>query len=212
MAFTLAISYFVSVYGTLTGRNSFALALHDRSGGTGRGSAVVAALWSEGPVAAALDLHSMAADLRELLQTHSSYPVLRSFHYQREYDALPRMLLTCWETATLLRTTVDTSDGSRPELTGSDLAELEAAATTMTTRLAGAEPDGAADPDQESLDRWRRHHRELARDLVTANVPVRPDATDQYLAARAEWDVGLSRLARQLMYDWPDELRPAPGA
>jgi hypothetical protein len=136
---------------------------------------------------------------------------LRSFHYRREYDALPRMMLTSRETATLLRTTVDPRDGSRPELTGSDLAEIEAAATTMTTRLAGAEPDGAVDPDEEQLERWRRHHGELTRDLCTAGVPVRPDATDDYLSARARWDVGLSRLARQLMYDWPDELRPAPG-
>lgn len=228
MAFTLAISYFVSVYGTLTGRNSFAMALHDRSGGTGRGSAVVRALWSEGPVAAALHLTAMAADLRELVQTHSSYPVLRSFHYQREYDALPRMLLTCWETATLLRTSVDLRDGSRPELTGSALSELEAAARTMTLRLVGDDPadpgspgasgrSGSADPcdpidpGPERLDRWRTHHAELLTELAAAGVPVRPGATDDYVSARARWDVGLGRLAEELMYDWPDELRPAPG-
>jgi hypothetical protein len=232
MAFTLAISYFVSVYGTLTGRNSFAMALHDRSGGTGRGSAVVRALWSEGPVAAALHLTAMAADLRELVQTHSSYPVLRSFHYQREYDALPRMLLTCWETATLLRTSVDVRDGSRPELTGSALSELEAAARTMTLRLVGEDPwgsrgasgpsdsahpgsfGGPGDPpglDPDRLDRWRQHHTELLTELAAAGVPVRPGATDDYVAARARWDLGLGRLAEELLYDWPDGLRPAPG-
>ena len=210
MAFTLAISYFVSVYGTLTGRNSFALALHDRSGGTGRGSAVVRALWDEGPVAAALHLATMAADLRELVQTHSSYPVLRSFHYQREYDALPRMLLTCWETATLLRTSVDVSGGCRPELTGSALAELEAAATSMTLRLVG-DPGSAPEPEPERLDRWRRHHTELLTELAAAGVPVRSGSADDYLGARARWDVGLGRLAEELLYDWPEGLRPAPG-
>jgi hypothetical protein len=212
MSFTLAISYFVSVYGMLTGRNSFAMALHDRSGGTGRGSAVVRALWAEGPVAAALHLTSMAADLRDLVQTHSSYPVLRSFHYQREYDALPRMLLTCWETASLLRTTVDLRDGCRPELTGSALAELEAAATTMTLRLAGPGHDDAPDPDPELRDRWRQHHTEFGAELAAAGVPVRPGAAEEYVTARAQWDVGLGRLAQELMYDWPDDLRPAPGA
>jgi hypothetical protein len=215
MAFTLAISYFVSVYGTLTGRNSFAMALHDRSGGTGRGSAVVRALWAEGPVAAALHLTAMAADLRELVQTHSSYPVLRSFHYQREYDALPRMLLTCWETATLLRTSVDLRDGSRPELTGSALAELEAAATTMTLRLvgvgAGSGTAGAPTVDPGRLDRWRQHHTGLVTELAAAGVPVRCGSGDDYLTARARWDVALGRLADALLYDWPDGLGPAPG-
>lgn len=212
MSFTLAISYFVSVYGTLTGRNTFAMALHDRSGGTGRGSEIVRALWAEGPVAAALHLSSMAADLRELVQTHTSYPVLRSFHYQREYDAVPRMLLTCWETATLLRTTLDLREHCRPELTGSALTELEAAATTMTLRLAGAHPGHAPEPDDARLDRWRRHHAELVTELAAAGLPVRSGAAEDYLTVRARWDVALARLAEQLLYDWPDDLRPAPQA
>lgn len=224
MVFTLAISYFISVYGTLTGRNTFAMALHDRSGGTGRGSKIVCALWHEGPVSASLHLASIAGGLRELVQTHSSYPVLRSFHYQQEYDALPRMLLTCWETATLLRTSLDvpevatTPDGSaggsrggRPELTGGALTEIEAAATTMTLRLLGTNPVENASPRPDQLVRWRRHHAEMLAELRAAGVPVRADSADDYLDARSRWDVGLARLAEQLMYEWPDELRPTPG-
>lgn len=211
MTFTLAISYFVSVYGTLTGRNSFALGLHDRSGGTGRGSVVVAALWSEGPVAAALHLTTMASELRELVQTHSSYPVLQSFHYRHEYDALPRMLLTCWETVTLLRTSIEVSHERRPELTGSALAELGAAATTMTLRLMDGAPQEPADPTPEQRAVWRRHHDELVRELAAAGVPTRGGSADDYLSARARWDPALARLAADLLYDWPQELQPAPG-
>ncbi len=212
MTFTLAISYFVSVYGTLTGRNTFARALHDRSGGTGDGSVVVQALWAEGPVAAALHLAAMAADLRTLVQTHTSYPVLRSFHYQREYDALPRMLLTCWETATLLRTSVAPSGAGRPELTGSSLAELEAAATALTQQLVGAAPADAPGPAPALLDKWRRHHGQRLSELTAAGLPVRLDSADDYLSARARWDADLTRLADTLLYTWPDSLRPAPGA
>jgi ion channel len=218
MAFTLAISYFVSVYGTLTGRNTFAMALHDRSGGTGQGSEIVRALWDEGPVAAADHLTTMASGLRGLVQTHSSYPVLRSFHYQREWDALPRILLTCWETATLLRTSIDLRDGARPELTGSAVAEIEAAASRMTTRLASGPAGGgtsevpvAGEPTAAQLDRWRAHHADLLVELAAAGVPVRPDSGADYLTARTRWDVGLARLAEELLYDWPDGLRPAPG-
>jgi hypothetical protein len=217
MAFTLAISYFISVYGTLTGRNTFAMALHDRSGGTGRGSMVVRTLWHEGPVSASLHLTSMAEGLRQLVQTHSSYPVLRSFHYQREYDALPRMLLTCWETVTLLRTSLDLASApagcarDRPELTGGALTEIEAAASTMTLRLLGTDPGDDAGPRPGQLARWRRHHAEMLAELRAGGVPVRPGSTEAYVDARSRWDVGLARLAEQLMYDWPDGLRPAPG-
>ncbi|HEU5035623.1 MAG TPA: potassium channel family protein [Nocardioides sp.] len=209
MSFTMAISYFISVYGTLTGRNAFALALHERSGGTGRGAPVVQALWDEGPVAAAINLAAMAASLRDVVQTHSSYPVLRSFHYQHEYDALPRILLTCWETVTLLRTAVDVDDRGRPELAGSALAEIEASAAVLTGRSAGlADPGPALPPDRR--EDWRRHHTETLAELTAAGVPVRADSADAYLRARAAWDMSLGRLAQELLYDWPDGLDPAP--
>ena len=211
MSFTMAISYFISVYGTLTGRNSFALALHERSGGTGRGATIVRALWQEGSVAAAVNLAAMASDLREVVQTHSSYPVLRSFHYQREYDALPRILLTCWETVTLLRTSVDACHHDRPELTGSALAEIEASATALTERLSGP-ADRQAEPEPERRESWCRHHAQMLAELTAAGVPVRDDSAEGYLSARATWDVSLARLAEELLYDWPEALRPAPHA
>ena len=211
MTFTMAISYFVSVYGTLTGRNAFALALHERSGGTGRGAAIVRALWQEGPVAAAVDLAAMASDLRGVVQTHSSYPVLRSFHYQREYDALPRILLTCWETVTLLRTSVDGCHHDRPELSGSAVAEIEASATTLTERLSGPAVR-RSEPEPERREAWCRHHAEMLAELAAAGVPVRGDSVEEYLSARSAWDVSLARLAEELLYDWPDGLRPAPHA
>lgn len=207
MSFTMAISYFISVYGNLDGRKSFALALHERTCRTGRGSMVVRALWDEGPVAAAIDLAAMATALRGIVQTHSSYPVLRSFHDQLEYDALPRILLTLWETVTLLRTSVDLRSADRPELLGSALQEIEAAATTLTGRLAGRAGEGSS---PTSAQEWRQHHADLVHELAAAGIPVRPGSVDDYVSARGNWDGALARLAETLFYDWPKSLSPKP--
>ena len=200
ISFTLVISYFVSVYTTLTARNAFALGLHQRSGGTGRGVDVVRALWHEGPTAAALHLAAVATELRRLVQTDTSYPVLRSFHYQRDYDALPQMLCTCWETVTLLRTTVATP-ASRPELHGSSVAEIAASAEEMCSRIVGA--PAAADVSTAQRDTWAREHAGAAEQLVKAGVPVREAGPDAYVAARAGWSNALDALADELLYDWP---------
>lgn len=194
MTFTLVISYFVTVYSTLTGRNSFALALHQRSGGTGRGLDLVAALWREGSVGAAAHLAEIAGELRRLIQTHGSYPVLRSFHYRHEYDALPRMLQTCWETATLLRTTVELPP-DRPELGGTSVAEIEDSLDRLCTPAA----DGCGDRPE----RWAREHTALVRELEERGVPVRRDGAATYLDARAAWDPALAALARRMHHEWP---------
>jgi hypothetical protein len=199
VSFTLVISYFVSVYTTLTGRNAFALSLHQRSGGTGRGVDVVRALWQEGSASAAVHLSEMASDLRRLVQTHNSYPVLRSFHYTHDYDALPQMLQTCWETVTLLRTTVAVP-ASRPELTGSSVDEIAASAERMCADFLHKTADRApTEPERQS---WIQQHTDLVSELRAAGVPVQgPPSTASYVTARAAWDPALNALAHELLYD-----------
>jgi hypothetical protein len=201
ISFTLVISYFVSVYTTLTARNAFALALHQRSGGTGRGVDVVRALVLEGPTAASLHLAEVAGELRRLVQTDASYPVLRSFHYRRDYDALPQILQTCWETVTLLQTTV-APDAARPELHGSSVSEMAACAEQMCARIAGAPPSDTAAPTSDH-DAWMAQHASMAADLAAAGSPVRSNAAAAYVAAREVWSPALDALAHDLLYQWP---------
>jgi hypothetical protein len=205
---TLVISYFNSVYTTLTTRNAFAMALHHRSGGTGRGDRVVVALWQEGEAMAAMHLSGMAAELRGIAQTHRAYPVLRSFHYRQDYDALPRILLTCLETSTLLRTTLD-HDAARAEgrssLAAVGAAEIDDAARAVRSQVV---PATERRPLMDQLDAWAEHHRAVVDSMAAGGVPVRTDegATAAYVAERAEWDPELAELADALLYDWPDEL------
>ena len=213
---TLVISYFNSLYTTLTSRNAFAMALHDRSGGTGRGEHIVARLWSEGETAAAGHLAEMAASLRAVTQTHRAYPVLRSFHYRQDFDALPLMLLTCLETSTLLRTTVapppDCAGSHRTALHGSAVLELHEAALAMCGQVLGEPPERPAVEEDRRL--WRAEHDRLVNHLREAGVPVCSGvgSTDAYVAERELWDAPLAALADALMYDWPQRLRVPPGA
>ena len=211
---TLVISYFISVYSALTSRNAFAMALHHRSGGTGRGDRVVAALWHEGDAGAATHLAQMAASLRDIAQTHRAYPVLRSFHYRQDCDALPRILLTCLETSTLLRTTLAVGRDAaaahgRSPLCGTSVDEIHEAARAVRSQLLPQPRRPLASGAQRRA--WAAHPQEMVAALATAGVPVRTDqaATDAYVDLRAEWDPELAELAEALLYDWPDEL-PAP--
>jgi hypothetical protein len=202
ISFTLVISYFVSVYTTLTARNAFALALHQRSGGTGRGVDVVRALWREGPTAAGLHLAEVATELRRLVETDTSYPVLRSFHHQRDYNALPQILQTCWETVTLLQTTVAVP-AARPELCGSSVEEIAASAQEMCARITSSRPAGRPTASAPQLRRWSREHACAADRLAASGAPVRPGGADAYLAARTTWGPALDALADELLYEWP---------
>ncbi|MEZ0580552.1 potassium channel family protein [Nocardioides sp. MH1] len=204
VTFTLVISYFVSVYTTLPTRNAFALSLHQLSGETGRGVEVVGALWREGPMAAAVHLTELAAGLRRLVQTHASYPVLQSFHYRNDYDALPRILQTCWESVALLKTTVEVPP-TRPELAGITLHEVENSVFAMCTRVVRARKDAAigAVPDRVAAQR----HAEVLAQLKAFGVPTRDaaNATEDYLTASAEWDPLVAGLAEHLLYPWPPQ-------
>ncbi|SFC64908.1 Ion channel [Nocardioides terrae] len=195
---TLAISYFLSVYSTLTCRNSFALSLHQRSAGTGRGVEVVRALWQEGPAGASVLLAEMATEMRRLLETHTSYPVLPTFHLGRGYDALPGILRTTWETATVLRTAVAVPE-DRPELAGTSVREIASSAEEMCARLLRRREPPAASAKQR--EQWALDYSELLDDLRAGGLPVRQEAESEYVRVRSAWDPALADLAAQLLCD-----------
>ena len=204
---TLVISYFNSVYTTLSSRHAFAMALHHRSGGTGRGDRVVAALWQEGDAAAAVHLAEMASSLRQIAQTHRAYPVLRAFHSRRDYDTLPRMLLTCLETSTLLRSSFDPDLAGEPRrtpLSGTSMVEIHEAARGVRSQLLPTAEEGSCS-EQQRRD-WVAHHAAMTTALRADGVPVRtdPEAAAAYVRLRTQWDPELAVLAQALLYDWPE--------
>lgn len=209
LTFSMVISYFLSVYPNLTSRNVFAQGLHNRTGHTGD-AAVLLARMADGEKLLVTDfMSSTAASLRQIYQTHRFYPVLRYFHDRDLHYALPRMLLTALDTATLIRTVLD------PEryvgvIRSPALAELMDAANTLLTELTGA-ARGVDPRDERDAMVWRKRAAAAADRLAAAGLRVRADTdavTEEYVAMRAAWNPQLQALAAAMLYEWED-LAPA---
>lgn len=79
----MVITYFLSVYNGVTARKTFAAALHLWTGKTADAAALIAALAADGQLGNARGyLTDIGDSLLQIQQTHSSYPVLRYFHFR----------------------------------------------------------------------------------------------------------------------------------
>lgn len=199
---TMAITYFLSVYGNLTARNASAQGLHHRTGATGDPAQLVVGLADGGDLSESKEaLSATASYLRHLCQSHSFYPVLRYFHYADVAYALPRILLLSLETATLIRSTVDPHDEGAI-LRSRSLDELFLSAEDLLARL-GGDPDGGRGPTEAQDKAWRRRYEDAVAVLRDAGIGVQPDA-DGYVRLRAGWDHRLRALAEEMGYRWED--------
>jgi hypothetical protein len=207
---TMVITYFLSVYSSLPSRNAFALELHQRTRGTDDAAVLVAVLLTDEVASVTAQLNSTSKFLRDVSQTHRSYPVLRAFHYRQDYYALPRLMLTALEAVTLIRSTLDPEEYGALLRTAA-LDEMAAAAHGLLDDLVRTEP--AAEPPPAQAERWRHRQREAARTMADNGVKVRtsPEAEADYVALRARWDTDLSRLANSMMYRWDPALTAPPG-
>ena len=208
---TMVLTYFLSTYSTLPGRNAFALKLHQLSLGTDDAATLLSVLLQDGAVGTRQHLDAAADSIREISQTHRAYPVLRHFHYQASYFALPRMMLTCLETTTLIRSAL--APDRYPELLGSSAVhQLAQSSITLTQTLVGdISSHSPASPQQDRA--WRSRYREATETLSKAGVYVRtdPGGEDDYVVQRAQWDAPVAGLADQMLHDWSTHEKAAPG-
>lgn len=201
--FSMVITYFLSVYSSLTKRNAFAQALHQRTGGTDDAAELIVRL-AEGSELPRVREHlaSTADFLRGIYQTHRFYPVLQHFHYREPFYALPRILLTSLDGATLLRTALDERRYDRI-VDSAEVREVFEAALTLVHELGPRKEE--ADAPAEDVAAWReRYARALAR-MAEVGLRVRPDpaaGADEYVAMRAEWSRPLRALAESMLYEW----------
>ncbi|HYH33102.1 MAG TPA: potassium channel family protein [Pseudonocardia sp.] len=203
--FSMVVTYFLSVYSNLPSRNAFAQGLHRRTRGTDDAAVLLASL-ADGDALPATDfLSSAAASLRQIYQSHRSYPVLRYFHYREPEYALPRMLLTALDTAALIRAVLDPQHHARL-LRSTALDEFEHAAESLLDELV---PPGDRTGRRDAGDavHWRERARVAGERLADAGLHLRPDpraAADRYADLRAGWDPRLRALAAAVLYDWDD--------
>ncbi|MGN6332280.1 MAG: potassium channel family protein [Motilibacteraceae bacterium] len=216
ITFTMVISYFLSVYSQLPRRNAFAQALHDKSGGTDDAASLITAL-AEGEDLGRLvqELTEMASFLRHTAQTHRSYPVLRSFHYRQEFYALPQVLLTCLNIATLLRSTLDEHRYAAARPSG-PADEVLAAGRDLLQELAPSRGDQSPTDETDETDEvWRQDFDEAYRRISAAGLVLRNEdcARREYAARRSDWDRPLRALGEAMLHEWREvSSRPAPAS
>lgn len=76
-SFSMVITYFLSVYSSLTGRNAFGQGLHHQAGRTGHAAILLARKADGGDLSGARrHFPSEAEFIRQTHQTHRFYPVL----------------------------------------------------------------------------------------------------------------------------------------
>lgn len=207
--FTLALTYFLSVYGAITSRRTFASTLSARTYGTGASVQLVVGLAADGDASAARErLSELAASLTHTLETHRSYPVLRYFHFREARYALPQMLLLALDAAALLANALDV-ERYRGLVRSPSLFELSAAANELLHDLA-PESHGPP-PSPAGVQEWEHHFVQAVGELRGAGLEVVRDpvaGARAYAALRGRWDGPLRALTRAMLYDW-GEIEPA---
>jgi hypothetical protein len=204
-AFTMVLTYFLSIYNALVSRKSFSATLHHRTFDTGEPVQLLVGLADDGELPQARQQLAMFAEfLTHTSETHRSYPVLRYFHFRQHRYALPRVLLLALESATLVQSALD-ADRYRGLIRSSAVYQLVAAATQTLQELEpGAQP---TEPSEDVTASWRRHFRsavEVLQDAGVAGVADPQQGAEEYVALRARWDAPLRTLSASMLYDWED--------
>lgn len=212
VAISMIITYFLNVYGNLSTRNAFALGVYHRTTQTDDAARFVANLVDEADLPHARGYVSdTAAVLRQVLQSHLSYPVLRYFHYRNTYYALPRMLLTLLDARSLIGSAID-QQRYAGIAASTALDELDQAADALLAELIPHVP--AAKVTDEDRERWAERFGNALRVLRRSSIGIDDSgpALRRYVADRATWEPRLRHLAAVTLYRWPDDPTPPDDA
>lgn len=193
---TLVISYFITVYTTLPPRNAFAMALHHWTGGTDCPAHLVLRNLDD-PAALRHRVEQLGSHLRELAQTHRSYPVLRYFHYREDYYSLTRILYLAFECLSLVSAVRPGQELVREPL----VEEVRAAARSVVAQF--VDLDGPT-PARATEDALAVRHWGLLAQAEPSRYEGKEDAFGRYLHERTQWQDPMRMVARHLLYEpWP---------
>lgn len=203
---TLVITYFLSIYSNLTSRSVFAQSLEEQTRGTGDAAALIAGLADAPGAPGAHDrLTAMADSLRQINQSHRSYPVLHYFHQRELFQELARVLFVALDTSSLLATVLEPSGADRARRS-SVLDGLRRASLSLLATLApGTASAGSSQEPRGLAEAWAARYAQAHEQLAGAGVAVRGDAVagaQEYVEHRRSWDGRLRELAAAMLCDW----------
>ncbi len=202
---TLTLTYFQSVYSALIRRNTFALSLQHRTGGTADAAELLARLGpGENFINTRQDLAEIAKDLLNLLESDHTYPVLHYFHFQETYYALPRILLLAMETVTLVKTALD-QEKYRSLVHSAAVSELWGGGMQLLVELSDSFVPkvylGRVQPEQI----WRERYLHAVKRLSLEGIKTAPDleaGADLYVSHRQQWAPYILALTKYMAYEW----------
>lgn len=203
--FTLALSYVLSIYSNLAGRNTFALSLHHRTGNTADSAELLARLAADNNInTLSRDISEIAQNLIGLLESKNSYPVLLYFRYRQTYYALPRIAYLTLDTATLIKSALDQeqyrsiiNSSGTTELWFGGLHLLEELCQTLLPEIRIQSQVGC-----ESM--WREHYYQALERLKAEGIRVvtNPElGAESYISMRHQWAPFLAKLIKYMAYE-----------
>jgi hypothetical protein len=204
--FTLTITYLLSIYSALIRRNTFALSLHHRCAGTADAAEILARLGASGELSGVQqDISNMARDLINLLESQHSYPALLYFRFEQSYYALPRILLLTIDTATLMRTALNTPN-YHSIVHSTALAELWGGSQQLLMELSRFFlPKSRLKIDYSSEEVWRKRYYYAVEKFREEGLETIADlelGASLYISLRQKWHPDLVKLANYMGYQW----------
>ncbi len=209
--FTLTITYLLSVYSALIRRNTFALSLHHRSDSTADAAEILVRLGASGELGGVQqDISHMARDLINLLESQHSYPVLLYFRFRQTYYALPRILLLAMDTATLMKTALNTQK-YHSLLYSPAIAELWGGSQQLLFELSSLfQPKTRLNINESLEEVWRKRYYRAVKKFQDQGIETVTDletGADSYISLRRKWNPTLMKLTSYMGYSW-SEIAP----
>ena len=211
--FTLTLTYFMSVYGVLTRRNTLATLLDQMSGGSGDAAELLARLGPNGDFSPSRsDVTHVANEVLALLEAHHAYPVLHYFRRESPSYAMARVALVALDTASLARSALD-DEHHRTFVWSAATEALWGSGMKLLSGTQSFVPrEGHVANDEFS---WRARFSSAVQRLQEAGISIAPDAAqggvERYLALRGLWDGDVRGLAAAMEHNWteiaPHEVR-----
>lgn len=209
--FTLTITYLLSIYSALIRRNTFALSLHHRTAGTADAAEIIARLEADGHCGVLQqDISDIARDLINLLESQHSYPALIYFRFRQTYYALPRILLLAMDTATLIKSALNT-EKYYSLVHSTAVAQLWGGGLQLLVELSSLVLPKSRSKINDSLEQvWRKRYYQAVEKFKAEGIETASDleaGASKYISLRRKWNPSLAGLANYMAYNW-SEIAP----
>lgn len=209
--FTLTITYILSVYTSIIKRNTFALSIYHRSGGTADAAELLTKLISNNNSNnVQQDISNMARDLIDLLESQKAYPVLIYVNLPQAYYALPRILFLVMDTSTLIKSALHEKK-YRSLINSAAVAELWGGGMHLLNILSNSLlPKRHLLMSEQEEENWRKRYYLAVERLNAENIKTvsnLEEGADLYVALRRKWTRELTQLVDYMAYNW-SEIAP----